>query len=366
MNLDRADRRENYGNAVRLLLAWLVLFSHCFELIDRGREREPLVRLFRTVTAGDLAVDGFFLLSGFLVLQSWARDPHPLRYLARRALRIYPGFAAATLLSGFVLGPLFGGGPSVYFSRFDPVRFLQATILLREPGVPPVFVGLPYEDPNGSLWTIQYEFQCYLLVAVAGAAGLAERRTFWATVGLGALAFHVVRPDALEGIRFPASRLFLGDSPGSFLRFLAFFCTGAFGFLVRDRLRRDPRWAAVAAVVLVGGLFEEALAKSVLPFAGGYLLFWTVFAPVPSRGWLSAVQRFTSRTDLSYGTYLYGWPVQQILIRLLAIRSPWKLLPLATAAVLPVAAASWRWIERPALSRKPAPPRTSARAEDTS
>src|SRR5215468_1030364 len=79
-------------NLLRLWLAGAVLFSHCFELIDRGRIREPLDRLFHTFSAGDLAVDGFFVLSGYLILQSWTNDPHAGRYLARRALRIYPAF----------------------------------------------------------------------------------------------------------------------------------------------------------------------------------------------------------------------------------------------------------------------------------
>src|SRR5213593_437282 len=123
-------------NLLRLLFAGAVLFSHCFELIDRGRIHEPLDRLFHTFSAGDLAVDGFFVLSGYLILQSWLRDPNPARYLARRALRIYPAFIIATLLCGLALGPLFGSAH--YFARFRPLDFAIGTLLLREPAVPPV------------------------------------------------------------------------------------------------------------------------------------------------------------------------------------------------------------------------------------
>src|SRR5690349_23752155 len=82
---------ENF-NLLRLLFAALVVFSHSFELIDRSRMHEPLNRLFHTYSCGDLAVDGFFMLSGFLILASWRRDPNVPRYLARRVLRVYPLF----------------------------------------------------------------------------------------------------------------------------------------------------------------------------------------------------------------------------------------------------------------------------------
>src|ERR1700741_4202124 len=108
----------NNFNLLRLLLASAVLFSHSYELIDRNRFREPLDRFFHTYTAGDLAVDGFFMLSGFLIMQSWQRDPQVWRYLARRVLRIYPLFIVATLICGLVLGPIFGGGAGPYFAQF--------------------------------------------------------------------------------------------------------------------------------------------------------------------------------------------------------------------------------------------------------
>jgi len=340
--------RGDQFNTLRLTFASAVLFSHCFELIDRGRIHEPLDRLFHTFTAGDLAVDGFFALSGYLILQSWISDPHPGRYLARRALRIYPAFLIVTLLCGLVLGPIFGGGAAHYFGQLRSLDFTVGALLLREPVVPPVFIDNPYSDVNGSLWTIQYEFMCYVIVLVAGLLAR-NRRALWWMLWLAALALNSLAGDALEQIRFPGSRLLLGDEPASFVRFLGFFGSGALCYLHRDGLRLRAAPAALCAVALVLSLFSEGAARLVLPTAGAYLLFWLAFRPAAD----SALHRFVQRHDLSYGMYLFAWPAQQILIRMLHLRSAWALLPLASAAAVGLGFLSWRWVERPFLALKP-------------
>jgi peptidoglycan/LPS O-acetylase OafA/YrhL len=340
--------RGDQFNLLRLSFASAVLFSHCFELIDRGRIHEPLDRLFHTFSAGDLAVDGFFALSGYLILQSWTSDPHPGRYLARRVLRIYPAFLVVTLLCGLVLGPIFGGGAAHYFGQFHPLDFTMSALLLREPVVPPVFIDNPYSDVNGSLWTIQYEFMCYVIVLVAGLLAR-NRRAFWWVVWLAALALNSFAGDALERIRFPGSRILLGDEPASFVRFLGFFGSGVLCYLYRDRLRLRAAPAALCAGALVLSLLSYDTARLVLPTAGTYLLFWLAFHPSAD----SALHRFVKRHDVSYGMYLFAWPAQQVLIHVFHLRSAWALLPLAAAASVGLGFLSWRWVERPSLALKP-------------
>jgi len=335
-------------NLLRLSFAGAVLFSHCFELVDRGRIHEPFDRLFHTFSAGDLAVDGFFTLSGYLILKSWTSDPHPGRYLARRALRVYPAFLFVTLVCGLVLGPIFGGGAAHYFAQLRPLDFTVGALLLREPVVPPVFVDNPYTDVNGSLWTIQYEFICYVIVLAVGLLAR-NRRPFWWALWLPALALNSFAGDALERIRFPGSQLLLGDEPGAFVRFLGFFASGVLCCLHRDQLRLRAGPAALCAVAVILSLFSMDAAKLVLPTAGAYLLLWSAFRP----GVDSALQRFVQRNDLSYGAYLFAWPAQQILIRIFHLHSAWLLLPPAAAVAMGLGFLSWRWIERPFLALKP-------------
>ncbi len=223
-------------------------------------------------------------------------------------------------------------------------------LLLREPFVPPVFVGSPYYDVNGPMWTIQYEFMCYLLVAVAGAVGLNRGPRFWWLLWLAAMTLNLLYVDAINEVRFPGSRYLLGDEPGSFVRFLTFFSVGALVCHYRQALRWRARWAGLALLVCFAAEFSFSAAKLVLPTAGAYLLFWS--ATVRLAG-LEAVQRFVRRNDLSYGVYLFGWPVQQIVLHYTHTQSPTRLTLLALPLALGCAFASWKLLERHALRLKP-------------
>jgi len=91
----------NNLTALRWLAASLVLYGHSFVFLGLP---EPL--FLQWVPLGPLGVYIFFAISGYLVSQSWDRDPHLFRFLQRRALRIFPGLAVCTILCVMVLGPL--------------------------------------------------------------------------------------------------------------------------------------------------------------------------------------------------------------------------------------------------------------------
>lgn len=142
MNTSIPTRQNNF-NLLRLIFATLVLLSHAPELIDGNRNRELLTRTFHTVSFGEFAVDGFFLLSGYLIVQSWCNAPDVLQFLRSRALRIFPGFIVATIVCTFVVGPL-GAVPSVYFADLSLSNLTVSALQLRPPLLPAVFQGTPY------------------------------------------------------------------------------------------------------------------------------------------------------------------------------------------------------------------------------
>ena len=340
----------NNMNLLRLCFATIVVFSHCFEVVDRSTRYEPFNRLFHTLSLGDLSVDGFFLLSGFLILYSWQRDPRLGGFMARRILRIYPGFIVATLIGGLIVAPLFAASTPAYWAAFQPGRFVSWMLALTEPAVPPSFAGLPYFDLNGAMWTIQYEFLCYLLVAVLGVLGFAGSRKLWLLL-LAATIVASFFPNQLIALRGVDSntRLMICDEPASFVRFLSYFSAGAVYYLYRNEIRLDGRWAAVLALICFVAMFGVDSSRIVLPTAGAYLLFWLAFAKLPD----NPLSRFCRKQDLSYGVYLYGWPGQQSLLFFLKPISPYLLFFPAAAVALICGGLSWTLIEQRCLRLKP-------------
>src|SRR6516225_7667345 len=184
--------RHNNFDALRLVAAASVMFSHSFMIAEGSQRHEPLIVLTGNQSIlGLCGVFVFFAISGFLVTQSFEQTGDPWRFLAKRALRIFPGLFVATVLSAFVLGPLVTTLPlGAYLSRAEPYQYVFGNTLLDEtvhelPGVR--FVDNPVGlEINGSLWTLRYEFVMYLMVLLLGVLRLLTVR-----VALLLLAFGV-------------------------------------------------------------------------------------------------------------------------------------------------------------------------------
>jgi peptidoglycan/LPS O-acetylase OafA/YrhL len=325
-------RPSNNFDAVRLLVALCVLISH-----QRALSAMTEPDILHVFSLGGLGVAVFFAMSGFLVAQSWHADPHVLRFAAKRLLRIWPGLAVAVVLCAVVLGPLVTTLPwRDYFADpsfgqyFDNLRFSWRDQL------PLRFEGsfLP-TSINGSLWTIALELQCYVLLGLLGAAGLL--RWPWLTLGL------VLTAASLFAITEPRGQtLFL-------VGFGVFFFSGTaiHAFKLLESGRR--LWWVLAAC--------WALAGAALAVGRPLLALWLV-VPVTalavgnaSTPYLRRVGRFG---DLSYGTYIYAFPVQQTLIWLFKDRLSWTaVLALTVATTLALAFASWHLVEKRALRLKP-------------
>src|SRR3954471_24573302 len=95
-----AAARENNFDALRLVAALTILILHCWPIT--GQNTVPRLH---GLGLNAIAVMVFFSISGFLLAQSWSIEPHLGRFLAKRALRIYPALIVVLLLSAFVLGP---------------------------------------------------------------------------------------------------------------------------------------------------------------------------------------------------------------------------------------------------------------------
>jgi len=331
------SRRNNF-DALRLVAAVSVMFSHAFLIADGTQQNEWLIRLTGNQSIlGLCGVFVFFAISGYLVTQSYEQTRNPLRFLAKRALRIFPGLFVACLLSAFVLAPVVTTlEPGAYFSQPAPYRYVFGNTLLSQsvhelPGVMFVNnkVGL---EINGSLWTLRFEFLMYLMVL---ALGLLRLLTLPVMLGLLALG--------LTCLQFGNEFGFLGGWGW----LLAFFAIGMVLYELRETSIFDRRIAALALAGLTLSVpFREFIA--LFPLFGCYLALWLALNPhfpvIPAA-------RFG---DLSYGLYIYGWPAEEAVIWGLGGRASWwQVLALALPAATALAWLSWHLVEQPALRLKP-------------
>lgn len=345
--VDTTSHARNNLDFFRFVLAAAVILSHSPQLIDGNAQREVLMQLTgNRLALGATAVNAFFVISGYLITQSWLRSASAGDYLLKRLLRIYPGYIAASLVLLLVVAPLTSG--ERLWWRSDWFRPLYEIAVLRYNGGSNTFPTLPYHGGNGAVWTIPYEFWCYIVLAFV----LSILRHRLAILGLFALAYVGYQVKYFSGVRIEAS-LPLINELSEWPRFLAYYFSGACLFLYRDRVRYT-RWLAILSAVLLVVCVTAGWAELALPIAGSYLLMYAAFLP------MARLNQFGKHGDFSYGVYLYGWPMQQLVLLWIPGIGPWVHFVLSLIAASACAVASWHLVENPFLRRKPGSRRTTA------
>jgi len=340
------DRRDAHFNLLRMVAASAVLFSHCFALTAGTGDVEPF-KAALGLSLGSMAVDVFFVTSGFLVCGSLLARQDLRAFARSRALRIFPALAVATPLTLLVIGLGFTTLPAAAFLRDSGTWLFVVKDLSLLFGVrtrlPGVFEQLPYPVlVNGSLWTLPYEIRLYLGLGLLWWAGRA-----WGGRHAAAVFRAAVLTIALGAM---AAFLLLLDGEQASLRFTALFATGASFYLLRERVPMSwPLWAACALALGLSTLHRDAFFV-VYHLVLAYLTLGLAYAPA------RRLLQYNRLGDYSYGVYIYAFPVQQALIALRPSISAWALLPLAGALSLLLAVLSWHLVEKVALDHKAARP----------
>lgn len=337
----------NNFDALRIILAVLVILSHSFPLATGNENGEPL-KIFTNGQAslGRLAVDGFFIISGYLITQSWLRKPKLGEFMKRRFLRIYPGFIVAAAVSLFLVGP-FGSsvGTSALYQDDIYWQYLTDTVQLRYHDYPSPFADNPRHDVNGSLWSISYEFWCYIGVALMGVTGL----MLWKRSVVSLLAVTIGISVAFVASGWTPAGALLGKifgNPVFWARLLPVYLAGVAFYLFRDRIRYTNTGALLAAAGLALGAAVPYGWGIGFPLCGGYLLFWFAFHP------RIRMQHAAKWGDSSYGIYLYSFPIQQLFIMLVGVAmGPWLLFLATTPLAVVAGYGSYHGVEKWFLKR---------------
>ena len=328
-------RKPNSLNLIRLLLATVVIVAHSWPLGGFGDEW-----LLGTKGFGTWAVDGFFCISGFLIASSRMRLP-PARFLWNRALRILPGFWVCLAVVAFVAAPISSLASGEVYSLRSGLTYVthNAGLQIFQWNIGHTLTSVPHPGAgDGSLWTLYIEAIGYVAATVVLTGWLRRHATTVCLVLLAGAAG--VLPWATSHV---STNLYLNC-----LELGVFFLAGMVLFTVSDRLSVSALWAGTAVLLLIVTILL-GVDKELAPLPLAYLLMWAG-AVIPPH--------WAQRNDISYGVYVYAFPVQQLLALAGAqVWGWWAYMVLSVALTVPVAWASWLLVEQPALRFKSKRPR---------
>lgn len=333
------DGRDNNFHVIRHLAALAVVLTHSYSIVTGRYESEPLVGLLGQ-SIGHYAVDVFFVLSGFVVTQSLLRDRDILRFIVSRALRIFPALIFAVFATVFILGPIVSTySLKDYFGAPETWSYLigASSTLAVDGSLPGVFAAAPEEGViNIPLWTLKYELGAYALLLGLAAISFATNRVAL-TIAAAVLAAAYLTGRTLAP--WPETESFLSNALHLNLSFLI----GAAAYLFKSKIPLTPIIACALLMltyVLHGTMLYEVSEKLLI----GYCLFWLAFL-TPKRH--PDLSRYG---DISYGVYIFAFPLQQTIYLFLPGMGPLSLFALSVLAVTPVALLSWHFIEKPSLA----------------
>jgi peptidoglycan/LPS O-acetylase OafA/YrhL len=352
--------RRNSLNFLRLALAIAVVFSHAITIGAFGSET-----VLGKTTFGTMAVYGFFGLSGFLIAGSATRN-HVGRYLWQRFLRIFPAFWVCLIVTGFIFG-------AIVWHRVNPALASRCgfSCYAREPAGPVGYVLhgllLQIHQPtiahtlplgyfrsvwNGSLWTLSFEFLCYLLLAAVSLIGLLRHR-----LAVAILAGVVWLTEIIITTVPSFNQTFSPSENWTVMKMLTFvpiFLGGSLLFLYRDKIPDSGLLAWGCTCLMMLGLILP-VGWSLPTFSFTSMDLTAVFLTYPLV-WLGIhlpLHKVGARNDYSYGVYIYAYPVGQLLVVWGVSRwGYWPYTLLTIAFVIPLAVASWWVIEKHALKLK--------------
>ncbi|WP_284253225.1 acyltransferase family protein [Pseudolysinimonas kribbensis] len=305
---------------------------------------------------------GFFAISGYLVTKS-AQSSDALQFVWRRFLRIFPGFWAVLLVGAFIVGPIYwmleGHALGAYFGfgPGSPWAYLYTNALLNIgqyqiwdiwSATTPYGLAGNGGPINGSIWTLVYEFTCYLLIAgLLFFLVLKRAKVLVPIIAACFLLLQVVNLLSGEGTgSSEAARIvpYLGSYWPT--NFGLIFFLGATLAIYADRVPYSNWLGAGAGLVSLVTLRFGGFNTLGYFTTAYFVLFLAARLP-------KLFQRVGARNDYSYGVYLYGWIIEQVLAY--AGVNRWGYVPyvfLSLVGAGACAVVSWHLVEKQALKLK--------------
>ncbi len=342
-NLQQLDSgRNNNFDLIRFIAASMVIFSHAYWLTG-NEPSEPLGKLCGIVNFGSLGVKFFFAISGFLITKSVMRQPTLTGFAWARVLRIFPGLFSASVFCTFIIGPICTVLPiSQYFNNGALFSFVwRLTTLHSYPNtLPGVFISNPIpNNVNSPVWTLPGELMFYICVLFLGAVLLIIKK--------GAKSLITIVPLAIAVFAFVWGVDWLSGDNWHFISWAILFLLGMACYFLRSKIVLNiPVFIGMVIIFLL--LFHFRVWFIDVAFNVVLMYGILTFAYHPK----FQIKNFHKIGDLSYGLYIYAMPIQQLVVQKFALLNPFSNFFVSYAMVLPVAALSWHFMEKPILKLK--------------
>ena len=335
--------KKNAFDLLRILLAISVIISHGI-LLGGYKLQDPLSVFSKSQTnLADLGVMGFFTLSGYLITASFERTKNALLFTIHRLLRILPGFWVCLIITAFVFGPL------IYFVKERSITdynftgdqssrsyFLNNFFLqIKQWSIKDVLNYAAYKESlNGSLWSLFPEILCYFFTLAAGIFGLFNKnKILHLILGISTLIFFTINFNFSKN--YGPTILILSPA----LKLYASYISGSLTYVFRDQMILDKK----------GTIFLFLFTLMLIKFGGYNLLSPFLIAMTL----INVFQLFEFRIkyDISYGVYIYSFPVQQLLFQVFGSKlHVFLFIGLSLVIAITMGLLSYILVERPCIN----------------
>lgn len=331
---------QNNLNILRLIFASTVIISHSFPLTGNLDFFSKITN--NQIDLGRLSVEIFFIISGYLIFKSLNYSKSILNYLWKRILRLFPALIIMLLLT--IITVLFINTSDDILRQRDFYTYLPNNITLYRVQyvINGVFENNPYPNGiNGSLWSLCYEFTMYLLLVPF--FWIKNKKLSLSLLLIILVTFvysHLFRPNFLGNF---LSFVFLQGS--QFYRFGGYFISGALlTYINLEKIKNNKNIILLTLLLTVSLFFNIYIYISIILLPIVIMLIGLSFNKY--------MWKFTERLgDLSYGIYIYGFIVQQVLMNYF-ILNPYELMIYSLVITFIFAYFSWHLIEKKVLRFK--------------
>jgi peptidoglycan/LPS O-acetylase OafA/YrhL len=367
---EQFNKKSNIFDLIRLTAAFGVLLSHGIYLLpfNSKKDTDPIFLLSQGLdNIGSWCVIIFFSISGFLITESWLRNPNFFIFLKKRVLRIYPALVTCIIITMFIIGPLLTINTlenywnyGFFWNYLNNIFLVIGKHIDTLPGL--FLSNRGAQSVNISLWSLHVEFFAYIGIACLGFINLKKIRLILFFLSLLSFWYYltIVSPSNIGNNIY--------QQIGSNIK----ISTPLLNFNNFDLILK------YSTVFLVGSLirlFAKEIKYNLTLIISLIILFiilvhrtstyqFSVFFVLPTIS-ISLGLIFSNKIygffkkygDISYGIYIYHHLIMQIIIAIAIQKFNYKveyflLLIISIPITILVAYCSWKYVEKPFIKIK--------------